>query len=118
MQTRINWSFWKGGSEEGVGWSTTEPEPEGGKRQKHAGHRVRERTPPWLEVSGLVGSLFFSATQEERHRRHRLWGLGKRRMEGSCLGKVAESQGLREQLARAVHSASHWLHTAILVNQK
>lgn len=59
MQTRMNWSFWKGGSEEGVGWSTTEPEPEGGKRRKHAGHRVRERTPPWLEVSGLVGSLFF-----------------------------------------------------------
>lgn len=97
----MNWSFWKSGNEEGVGWSAAEPEPEGGKRRKHAGHRVRERTPPWLEVSGLVGSSF-SATQEERDRRHRLWGLGKRRVEGSCLGKVAESQGLREQLAHAV----------------
>lgn len=76
---------------------------------------MRRGRPPWLEVSGLVGS-FFSATQEERDRRHRLWGLGKSRVEGSWLGKVAEGQGLREQLAHAVHSASHWLYTAILVN--
>lgn len=65
MQTRMNWSFWKGGSEEGVGWSAAEPEPEGGKRRKHAGHRVRERTPPWLEVSGLVGSFFLPLRKKE-----------------------------------------------------
>lgn len=80
MQTRMNWSFWKGGSEEGVGWSTAEPEPEGGKRRKHAGHRVRERTPPWLEVSGLVGSPFFCHS-------------GGKRQEAQALGAGKEEDG-------------------------
>lgn len=35
-------------------------------------------------------------------------------MEGSWLGKLAEGQGLREQLVRAVHSASHDMQNSYL----
>lgn len=76
MQTRMNWSFWKGSSKEGVGWSAAEPEPEGSKRPKHAGHRVRERTPPWLEVSRLVGS-FFSCHSGRKSQETQAVGAGK-----------------------------------------
>lgn len=110
LQTRVNWSFWTGGNEEGVGWcAAADHEPEVRKRG-----RLGWRYLGWLDTSFFF--FLFSATQEERDRKPRLRALGKRRVKGSWLGKGAEGQGLREQPAHAVHSASHWLHTAILVN--
>lgn len=34
LKTRVNWSFWKGGNEEGVGWPVAEHEAENEAREE------------------------------------------------------------------------------------